>query len=759
MNQLMSTRTLALEALTACPVCAGQRAEFVLSHPDGYLPSLRLHRCRQCDLIYLNPRLTLESILAVEAESEVYSFDRSVAEQWIAEDLTGWVVRLERFVSGPERRLLDIGCNRGLLMEAARRRGWQVTGVEIVSKAALRAREEYNLTVFASLTELDPQMQFDLITVWHVLEHTLEPVDFLQQAVSRLAPTGVLALQVPSFDFLDEFRNRKQLSSLLCAVHTCYFTSATLQTVMARAGLAVAQIENDAHSLLLTVIGRPSSSPLLASSSRWVKPDQKYPVRAMTDQPPAPTLENTGERLIPDEEANSLNYQVHRSRYEFARQFLRGDGAVLDYGCGAGYGLHSLAQATSGRCVGVDKPESIAYAAHRYPHAHIEYVAADITQPVARFGQFDLIVSFDVIEHMPDIDTYLANIAAQLRNDQSVALISTPWSYRRNNLTPAHNPYHECELTATEFFARLDPYFTIDRILLTLGMMACVRRKGAQDNGFAAMRIEISGAHLGALEEAIEQLSTRVEMLEPYPVAVWAASRRLPNRQSVGAAPRTVVVGERTYRVRPLTTDEPVMGHFVAQSHNLAALDLPLALSTAFSHAQLQLTLLCEGQRVAQVNYPALLLQPDQPQRFLFAPIPHSNGLNFEWLLSITTGSDDGAVAAWCDNRGNPLMQEYYRRYRWEGSPKYSTVTEHVSLRPQAWLADWPHLWPQALAQGWQPDADATGQCRIEQQILNRSWPPDAWLLTKLFSSLQQHGLRATAAEIVRYLRWRVRRT
>jgi SAM-dependent methyltransferase len=250
----MSKTPLTVETLLVCPLCGEADAAPVLTQPDGYIPFLHLHRCLRCGIIYLNPRLTLDSIMAVEDESEVYSFSNEQAEEWIAGPLDGLCSHLEGYMQTQGRRLLDIGCNRGLLMESARRRGWQAIGVEIAPEAAERARRDYGFTVYATLEETPIHLQFDLVTAWHVLEHTLNPVAFLQQAAARLAPGGILALQVPSFDFVDEFRARNQTGSILCTVHNFYFTRKNIQAVLARSGLQVMHLDNDPHSLLLTAI-------------------------------------------------------------------------------------------------------------------------------------------------------------------------------------------------------------------------------------------------------------------------------------------------------------------------------------------------------------------------------------------------------------------------------------------------------------------------------------------------------------------------
>lgn len=258
----MSASFLEVETLAHCPICGEGKAEAVLTHPDGYIPILHLWRCAVCQSVYLSPRLTLNSIIAVEDESKVHIYTPALREEQITGGQTNLIRWLATYVRTQQRQLLDIGCNRGLLLEAARRQGWQVTGVEISPESANRARNDYHLTVYSTLDELEPQKRFDLITVWHVLEHTLDPVLFIQQAVTRLQPGGILAIQVPSFDFIDELRRRDQLSSVICTVHNFYFTAACLRFILEKAGLSIRYIDNDPNTLFLTIIAEKSLTTL-----------------------------------------------------------------------------------------------------------------------------------------------------------------------------------------------------------------------------------------------------------------------------------------------------------------------------------------------------------------------------------------------------------------------------------------------------------------------------------------------------------------
>jgi hypothetical protein len=87
-----------------------------------------------------------------------------------------------------------------------------------------------------------------------VLEHTYDPVTFLRTASAKLAPGGVLALQVPSYDLVEDYRARGQVSGIVCAVHNFYFTEASLRQVLMRTDLQPLRIETDREMLLLTAI-------------------------------------------------------------------------------------------------------------------------------------------------------------------------------------------------------------------------------------------------------------------------------------------------------------------------------------------------------------------------------------------------------------------------------------------------------------------------------------------------------------------------
>lgn len=103
--------------------------------------------------------------------------------------------------------LLDVGCAFGKFMELAARRGWSVQGIELSSYSSQYAREERGLDVFTGdlLSAPIKDARFDLVTMWDVLEHVIEPRKTLERAAAILKPEGHLILTTDNYRSLLSF--------------------------------------------------------------------------------------------------------------------------------------------------------------------------------------------------------------------------------------------------------------------------------------------------------------------------------------------------------------------------------------------------------------------------------------------------------------------------------------------------------------------------------------------------------------------------
>lgn len=164
-------------------------------------------------------------------------------------------------------------------------------------------------------------------------------------------------------------------------------------------------------------------------------------------------MEFTGERLIPEQAPNDL-YHEHLVRYMFAAPFCRGR-AVLDAGCGVGYGSALLAASGALSVLGVDVAAAVIdYAQQRYQAANLAFARHDVTDLPLPAASFDVIVSFEVIEHIAE-PAQLVRQAAALLRPSGVFVLSTP-----NPATyPPGNPFHTHELTWPELAALLEQQF------------------------------------------------------------------------------------------------------------------------------------------------------------------------------------------------------------------------------------------------------------------------------------------------------------
>lgn len=150
----------------------------------------------------------------------------------------------------------------------------------------------------------------------------------------------------------------------------------------------------------------------------------------------------TGERLHEGSALFSVDIVRHRAAYAFAIERARDRSArrILDLGCGTGYGTAELAAAHGGVWA-IDRiaPDREA----RHPAAR--FIRADAGAIPLLSRAFDLVVSFQVIEHLTDPGPYLDTIA-RLLAPGGVALLSTP----NRQKSDGENPFHVKEYTAVE---------------------------------------------------------------------------------------------------------------------------------------------------------------------------------------------------------------------------------------------------------------------------------------------------------------------
>ncbi|MGN6555669.1 MAG: class I SAM-dependent methyltransferase [Verrucomicrobiota bacterium] len=231
-----------LETVT-CNLCGSGESDLVFAVPSMRLreQGLRfdLRRCRACGLVRLSPRPESQA-MATLYQPQHYTAPR----HGLVRHLEGMILR-ERvsFVGSHARgkRVLDIGCGSGTFLQEMAEGGYEVNGLDPyqTDTAAIPEplRDRIRNEPFESACY--PAENFDIITLWHVLEHLAQPVEILQRIWRFLAPTGVLILEVPNFASREARWLGPHWYNLDVPYHFWHFTPEAVQAIASKAGFHI----------------------------------------------------------------------------------------------------------------------------------------------------------------------------------------------------------------------------------------------------------------------------------------------------------------------------------------------------------------------------------------------------------------------------------------------------------------------------------------------------------------------------------------
>lgn len=229
--------SIQIEGRETCLICDSNG---VLLYTDMYdrlydvTGSWNFYICRECQIIWLNPRPMKEDIeklyknyhthgainktnktgIKEEIKKKIlndkfgyqvpYSlpiwFGGLLTRITLIQDMVGaQIMMLDNKRKG---RLLDVGAGNGIFMQQIRDLGWDVIGVEQDQIAATLAEEEFGLKVLSgSFDDLLLETEsFDVITMDHVIEHLPDPIKSLRKAYHLLKPGGFIALMTPNLE-------------------------------------------------------------------------------------------------------------------------------------------------------------------------------------------------------------------------------------------------------------------------------------------------------------------------------------------------------------------------------------------------------------------------------------------------------------------------------------------------------------------------------------------------------------------------------
>jgi SAM-dependent methyltransferase len=212
-------------------------------------------RCLDCGLCFTSPRPMPELI------GKFYPDWYEPHKPPPARPRTSWHARLTTHLGWPlesrraltwhgQGRLLDFGCGGGSFLQRMDQLGWQATGVDISTVAVERIREQLGLrALVGSLPHSElTRGSFDVVTMWHSLEHVHDPLGALRAAHDLLTPGGRLLVAAPNIDSLPFRWLGPSWYGLDLPRHLTHFSPATLRCMLERAGFRVRRLRMVRHS-------------------------------------------------------------------------------------------------------------------------------------------------------------------------------------------------------------------------------------------------------------------------------------------------------------------------------------------------------------------------------------------------------------------------------------------------------------------------------------------------------------------------------
>lgn len=235
----------------ACYLCGADDGEPFITAQDDYTGKpgrFTFVTCRRCGLHYQNPRLTIDEIKFFYDDE--YIAHRKKSDWGVLTRFFNWAMSrhdrqkdaiVSRFVPlGRENDVLDVGCAVGTFLQHLRARyGVAATGVDFKDLGASPSLAGVDFRCGLFYEQDFGSKRFDLITMWHFLEHDYDPMRTLRTARDLLRNDGRLIVEVPRLDSTTSRLFRHRWPGLQAPQHTVLYDKRSLLAAMDAAGLDV----------------------------------------------------------------------------------------------------------------------------------------------------------------------------------------------------------------------------------------------------------------------------------------------------------------------------------------------------------------------------------------------------------------------------------------------------------------------------------------------------------------------------------------
>ncbi len=231
-----------------CNLCGQEKSKVI---EDDEAP-FKVLQCKNCSLVFVYP-IPDRTQLKEHYDDNYYSDWLDTQKESRIRMWANRLNRLKRFRSGGS--LLDVGCGEGTFLQLVKESGWQISGTELSPYAGKYASNALGSNIFCGeiFDARFSEDSFDVVTMWHVLEHVADPKRCLTEVHRIMKPDGLLVMAVPNVNDLVmqiayriiKRRKMKLFSKDEKEVHLYHFSAQTIRAYLDETGFECLRLSPD----------------------------------------------------------------------------------------------------------------------------------------------------------------------------------------------------------------------------------------------------------------------------------------------------------------------------------------------------------------------------------------------------------------------------------------------------------------------------------------------------------------------------------
>lgn len=220
-----------------CQVCGSQERR------QRYeIRGFQLVQCKDCGLEYIDPRIANEQVYELyrddyfHRQADGYE-DYELTENLRRKTFSRWFEQIKPFLKIPNGSALDIGCAAGYFLDVLKEYGWEAHGIELDNRMHQQVTKRGFQVSDKPLEYYGADNQFDLITLFDVIEHLPHVNDDIDRLARLLSPNGIIVLVTPNSGSFQHRLFGKHWFQYKPKEHIQYFSPDTLLRIIERHGL------------------------------------------------------------------------------------------------------------------------------------------------------------------------------------------------------------------------------------------------------------------------------------------------------------------------------------------------------------------------------------------------------------------------------------------------------------------------------------------------------------------------------------------